>query len=225
MFATWFILKSLKPEVLVESGVWRGQGTWLIENTLPGARIICLEPNPQFIEYRSKAAEYLTRDFSRVDWAGFPQEEVLLFFDDHQNALFRLKNAKKLGFTQMIFEDNYPSNQGDCYSLKQILMQEPGLKHYGRLRNLGLSQYLEKLSVILRPGIEKSNLQFLKENLKVYYEFPPVFKAEFTRWGDRWDDEHYPTEPQLLNTQPTEELAVFTQESDSYNWICYAELK
>ena len=29
-FLFWFVLQRLKPKVVVESGVWRGQGTWFI---------------------------------------------------------------------------------------------------------------------------------------------------------------------------------------------------
>ena len=28
MFPAWFVVKKLKPKVLIESGVWKGQGTW-----------------------------------------------------------------------------------------------------------------------------------------------------------------------------------------------------
>ena len=30
MFNTWFILKALQPAYIIESGVWMGQGTWLL---------------------------------------------------------------------------------------------------------------------------------------------------------------------------------------------------
>ena len=41
------------------------------------------------------------------------------FFDDHQNAYKRLQQCKWFGFRHVVFEDNYPSGQGDSYSLKQ----------------------------------------------------------------------------------------------------------
>ena len=43
MFATYFILKKLKPSFVIESGVFRGQSTWLIENTLPQANILSID--------------------------------------------------------------------------------------------------------------------------------------------------------------------------------------
>ena len=44
MFLMWFALKTLQPKVVIESGVWLGQGTWFVEKACPDARICCLDP-------------------------------------------------------------------------------------------------------------------------------------------------------------------------------------
>ncbi|KMZ72582.1 hypothetical protein ZOSMA_161G00310 [Zostera marina] len=44
--------------------------------------------------------------------------KVLVFFDDHQSELKRLKQALKAGFQNLIFEDNYDTGTGDHYSLR-----------------------------------------------------------------------------------------------------------
>lgn len=31
MFAVWFMTRKLSPDLIVESGIWRGQSTWLLE--------------------------------------------------------------------------------------------------------------------------------------------------------------------------------------------------
>ena len=38
MFALFFFLKTLRPDFVVESGIFKGQSTWLIEKTLPNAK-------------------------------------------------------------------------------------------------------------------------------------------------------------------------------------------
>ena len=43
MFATFFILKKLNPSFVIESGVFRGQSTWLIENALPNSEILSID--------------------------------------------------------------------------------------------------------------------------------------------------------------------------------------
>ena len=43
MFATYFILKKIKPDFVIESGIYKGQSTWLIEKTLPNAKILSID--------------------------------------------------------------------------------------------------------------------------------------------------------------------------------------
>jgi len=119
LFCAWFVMKKLQPKVIIESGVWWGQGTWFFEKACPQAEIHCIDPNLAQIRYRSPNATYYCRDFSDIDWRGIPADETVLFFDDHQNAYTRLQIARWLGFRHLIFEDNYPASRGDCYSLKK----------------------------------------------------------------------------------------------------------
>ena len=63
MFATYFILKKIKPSFVVESGVFKGQSTWLIENTLPNADILSIDIDLNQREYVSKKVTYSDIDF------------------------------------------------------------------------------------------------------------------------------------------------------------------
>jgi len=173
VFGAWFMLKHLKPKCIIESGVWYGQGTWFFEQAAPDASIICIEPSPDRIKYKSPRAQYLPHDFSVYDWSPLPHSETVCFFDDHQNAMERLSVATKWGFQHLIFEDNYPRSQGDCVSLKTVL------------ENAG------------------DEAETARKFLDVYYEFPPVVKGDKTRWGDVWTDDEYPTKPPLLEEKST----------------------
>lgn len=118
-FATYFMMKYLNKPFIIESGVWKGQSTWLIENTCPNSKLLCIDPNLYFRNYISKKAEYTNIDWKNLDIKN--TENTLCFFDDHQNALERVQSAIKRGFKHLIFEDNYPIGHGDCVSLKQLL--------------------------------------------------------------------------------------------------------
>ena len=63
MFHAWLILKKLQPATIIESGVWKGQGTWLFEQASPKSKIISIDPNPKFREYTSDEAKYTSQDF------------------------------------------------------------------------------------------------------------------------------------------------------------------
>jgi hypothetical protein len=214
LFATWFMVRTLRPTHIVESGVFKGLGTWLLEQAAPAARLFCIEPNPTAIEYRSARAEYLVRDFAETTW-DLPGPTTLLFFDDHQNALERVQLAGELGFRHLIFEDNYPAGRGDCYSLKRAFMGEapPAPRTLlGRAR-----QRLGRL-----VGQDVDVVSYLEGALETYCEFPPIVRSRKTRWGDAWDDEKYPTPAALLSNAEADAGGLFASDADSYTWICYA---
>jgi hypothetical protein len=60
-FAAWFMLRKLRPTAVVESGLWRGQGTWLIEQACPDADLYCIDIDLGRLEYRSPRATTITR--------------------------------------------------------------------------------------------------------------------------------------------------------------------
>ena len=235
MFLSWFALRALKPKAIVESGVWKGRGTWLFEQACPDARLYCIEPNLGRIQYRSKNATYFTQDFSTLDWSHLPKDETVFFFDDHQNAYERVKTCHWFGFRQhILFDDNYPSLRGDCYSLKKCFGQSGfGIQERSiggpRLR----ARLKENAKRLLRfPRVPRHELiqpndtdaKYLRQNLATYYEFPPPFKRELTRWGDRWDDEHYPTPEPLLQSVTGPAQKILWDKADTYTWMCYVTL-
>ena len=104
-FALFCILRENNPSLVVESGVFKGQSTFIIENSLPNTQIISLDVNFDNLEYRSKNAEYINTDFNSVNWSKYNTRDSVCFFDDHQNSLERLKEMKWWGFKKGIFED------------------------------------------------------------------------------------------------------------------------
>ena len=146
MFATWFMLKKNNPKNVIESGIWKGQGTWLIENTLPNATIFSIDIDLSIREYISEKVRYFEKDFNEIDWSIIEnKEDTLLFFDDHQNALARIKEGKEFGFKQFIFEDNYPVKQGDCYSLKKAF------QHAGFIPSIPKMNLKQKTKNLIKP--------------------------------------------------------------------------
>jgi len=222
MFALWFMLKKLNPKIVIESGVWKGQGTWLIENTLPNANVVSIDINLSIRKYISRKAKYYNKDFNKIDWSFInDKNDTVVFFDDHQNAFERVKQAKKMGFINLIFEDNYPKEKGDCYSLKKAFQHagfmppKPSLKQ--RIFRV------IKPTKTIQPNIEDAH--YLKNVLDIYYEFPPVFKKEKTRWDDDWNENTYPTPLPLYTSIEHDALKIFDKEAVFYTWICYAKVK
>ena len=117
--ALYYYLKRLQPSVVLEVGVWRGFSTWLIEQAAPDAKVYCFDPlfylEPLIPKrrlratYRSARATYVREEFSCADLS-----EVVVpgrtaaFFDDHQRKIARLRQARDLGITDVVFDDNTP---------------------------------------------------------------------------------------------------------------------
>ncbi|CAN6570734.1 unnamed protein product [Malus baccata var. baccata] len=139
-FGLWFIVQWLKPDLMIESGAFKGHSTWVLRQAMPDTPIITLTPKHpgKFLKkgpaYVDGNCTYFTGkdflDFGNVDWGKVMKKNgitdlsrVLIFFDDHQNELKRVTQALKAGFQHIIFEDNYDTGTGDHYSLRQICDQ------------------------------------------------------------------------------------------------------
>jgi hypothetical protein len=221
LFLFWFILRRLQPRFVIESGVWKGQGTWLIEQACPDAEIFCIDIDWSHLEYRSSRAKLLNTDFSRHDWRHLPKAETLVFFDDHIDAIERCRVCIEHGFRHVVFEDNYPPGKGDVYSLFEVF-ENAGHKVNRRLR-LRLSRMLGRLRDRDIPANTEDSI-YLRGLIEVYDVMPPIFKLERTRWGDQWDDA-FPTPEPLLEKVSEDWQRVYFDEAKWYTWLCYVRLR
>ncbi len=190
MFFFYLILKMKKPSFVIESGIFKGQSTWLIENTLPKCEILSIDIDLSQREFISKKSNYSNKDFKFQDLKNIPRD-TMVFFDDHVNHLDRLMEAKFFNIKNIIFEDNYPSGRGDFQTLKQIynsytFNHKPGLLSLIKtgfifnkmlLRKIFKSDFsvkfeMDKISKRIRDGYKVENFQIIQNNLSVYYEFP-----------------------------------------------------
>ena len=246
MFGFYFLLKTIKPEFVVESGVFKGQSTWLIENTLPKAKVLSIDPWLEQREYISTSSliEYSNLDFTNQDFTNIP-ENSLVFFDDHQNFYQRLIYSYFFGFKNIIGEDNYPVRQGDTYSFKKIYSasglndSRPNLKTllksiiilskhtFFKKVNKNYKKEIQKYDLSIQDVLEtKNHFNNLEKIIDTCFELPPIFKTKFTRWGDLWTDENYPTKQSLLDLTDSNIKKYIDFFNDNYyNWMCYIKLK
>ena len=79
MFATYCFLKKIKPAHVIESGVFKGQSTWLIEKTLPKAKILSIDIDLSKLKYKSKKEKYSTIDFSKQNIKQISKNSLVFF--------------------------------------------------------------------------------------------------------------------------------------------------
>ena len=191
MFYFYFLLKTIKPDIVVESGVYKGQSTWLIEKTLPNIEIIALDIDLNQREYISKNVKYSSTDFKFQDFSNISKNS-LVFFDDHVNHVDRLLESKYFNFKHVVFEDNYPPIKGDFQTLKQLynkhtFVHNPGLFSLIKtnlillnvilkktfIRKYNAKKEIDKLSKRIRDGFDY-NFNHLEHLIESYFEFPPL---------------------------------------------------
>jgi hypothetical protein len=229
-WALWFIVSSLKPKIIIESGVWRGHSTWIIEKACPVSKIYSFDLDFSKLEYRSPNAQYFENDFSEFDWSKIDVSNSLCLFDDHQNSLERAKTAKWFGFKRMIFEDNWPVGQGDSYSLKhmkekvgmpRMQMSDNSRGSIFRRSKTALIEYFLQFIYLNQTLIRKPNsydfANFLK-NIEFEYEVPPLYLNEKSQWGNKYTDKYKAKLP-LLKLSPAPDY------NYDYSFITYIELK
>lgn len=122
MFSLWKILKNIQPRYIIESGVWKGASTWLIDQIERTEKIVCMDPlikywHPHNLIYTSKKAVYTTTDFLDYNFTDIDFFDTLIFFDDHQDVLPRILKCRELGIKNIVLDDNYKSDLGSHNTL------------------------------------------------------------------------------------------------------------
>jgi hypothetical protein len=183
-FGLFITIRILRPTAVVESGAFRGVGTWFLRQAAgPGVKIVVVSPDQPSL-YVDPAGLYLTGsnfvDFSKTtveQWSKWVPDirTTLIFFDDHQAEVQRLHKARALGFVHMMFDDNYPPSVGDNFSVKMVCS---GMAPW-RLLGLQSAVWKDNFNMVSRPmspGEFQEKEQQFREDAAVYAEFPPVWK-------------------------------------------------
>jgi hypothetical protein len=117
-FALYWFIQEVQPTAVFEVGVWKGFSTWIIRRAAPKAKVFSFDPLfmlESFLDmskvgpiYRDPTVSYMRDEFSCANIAELAGQSSrpLVFFDDHQNKLPRVFQAKDAGIKHIIFDDN-----------------------------------------------------------------------------------------------------------------------
>jgi hypothetical protein len=159
-FALWFMVRSLSPSAIIESGVDKGVSTWVLERSAPTADLLCLCPDLARRVYISQRARYLDEDFldseAFVPASGHDSDPglVVAVFNDHMDVFPRVQRCAALGIKRLLFHGNYPEHSGQ--------------------RHISLAACLNSRNAAGDPGF-RAERQYLLERTETYFIFPPIF--------------------------------------------------
>ena len=204
-FALYCFLKKIKPKYVIESGVWKGQTTWLIKKTLKNVKLFSIDIDLSQKEIDFKDVVYLNKDITKYNWDKINKDNSLIIFDDHVCFSERIDFLIKNKFKHIIFDDNLPNNFISYYTPKmiyekQILIKKKFVKYTNIKRlisflydflfssnfkkNLKIKFYNSNVQIIFPPKINnsiKSNFKTFRKKIKIYYEFPPIIKFNLNK--------------------------------------------
>jgi len=106
-FWLYWLVKSLEPKVVIESGSLEGYSLWFLRQAAPqGSRVLAFDP------HNEPAIPLDGIDFYPFDWMetnlnALPGRETLVFFDDHFNQRVRVEQCVWRRIRHTAFHDNY----------------------------------------------------------------------------------------------------------------------
>jgi hypothetical protein len=220
MFSFYFLLKTLNPTTVIESGCWNGLSTKLIRKTLGDeCNILCIDPitSKDFKDTNTKTI-YLTGenfvDFNNLDVNNIQKNNTLCFFDDHQNSAQRVLQCIQKGFTHIFLNDNYPVNAGSHFSIQHLIDND--LREKFDLHN----QYWYSINTL--PQIDLTKKQEILNHIDTYIVFPNIFPSKIKLWEGIFDSIGFFN---LEDKYNIEKYKIFYESRDNYSWNTYIKLK
>lgn len=203
LFSLWFILNKYKPSIVIESGVWNGVSTNLIRKTLPNSKIICLDPRNipinGFKDTNGNTEYYLGNDFvdfKDLDLSNYNPNDILCFFDCHQNAYLRLIQCMSKKVNKIFFNDNYPVNCGGHYTIEHLKNDD---NRFYKLDDENKNEILNKINI--------------------YHIFPNIYPGTIKTGEGYFNCNSY-----FNNDNNIESLSIFKHERNYYRWNTFIML-
>ena len=107
----YILVCHFKPKVVLESGVWKGFSTYLIDDAIDNeSKIYCFDINLSNREFFSKKAVYFENDLSFVNNIDYKSVNFA-FFDDHVSIYDRLKLCIKNNIDLVVVDDDVSLTQ------------------------------------------------------------------------------------------------------------------
>ncbi len=107
-FWLYYIARFLNPDLIVESGVWKGHTSWLLAQACPQADQYGFDINLEHLEYLDIPFQMFQQDWGTFQFPDFDPDRAVIFFDCHINHAQRIIEAKAKGFRHLLFDDNPP---------------------------------------------------------------------------------------------------------------------
>lgn len=108
LFWLYLMGRLRQPDLIVESGVWQGQSSWILRRACPMAEFHAFDIDLSRLVYRDESIEFHEHDWAQFDFGDVRDRNTLVFFDDHVDQMRRLEESRERGFRTLLVDDNLP---------------------------------------------------------------------------------------------------------------------
>ena len=102
------LAKAFAPDVIVDSGTFKGASAWALARGNPNARIVSFDIDLSQLLLRVPGVNYIESDWAGHDITG---QNMLCYFDDHVDQCRRVREAFAHGASVAVFDDDYDVTQ------------------------------------------------------------------------------------------------------------------
>lgn len=104
----YMIARSFKPDVIIDSGTYRGASAWALALGCSSAQCYSFDINLSQLRLRLNGITYVEHDWTEFDFGPLVGKRVLVYFDDHIDQARRLIEAAERSCDLAIFDDDFP---------------------------------------------------------------------------------------------------------------------
>ena len=202
MFTLFLTLKNIRPKVIIESGVWNRMSTKIIRKTCKESIIICLDPREipeKGYKDTNKNTIYFIgkdfKDFSNLNLNEYNADDILCFFDCHQNAFNRVMQCMEKKIKNILFNDNYPVNCGGHFTIEHLIKED------NRILN-----------------VKKSERKKIISSIEKYHIYPNIYPGKIKTMEGKFSCESY-----FKNMN--DKYPIFKRDRGKYRWNTYIKLR
>lgn len=172
--AFWLYLTArlIRPQVFIESGVWKAHTTWLMSKAIPDASIFAYDIDLSRIEYNDPAIEFHEVDWSTDDAKKFVEKNCCAYFDCHIDHAKRILEARERNIKYLLFDDDPPLEKMYAY----VLPGFPTASMLSRGQHRGLASPVKWVSrgKNVEYDIDEPRAEEAANLIKTHRHFPDV---------------------------------------------------
>lgn len=102
------IAKSMNPDLIIDSGTFRGASAWALSSGSATARVFSFDVSLVHLALKVPGVHYIEADWSTVSLAAHAGNRILAYFDDHVDQIRRLIESQERSCNVVIFDDDFP---------------------------------------------------------------------------------------------------------------------